>query len=59
MLMLLSEQVERIISYHQDLPKRILEVLSRSLGKGSISASCSHTFHIAINTQALPHEIGF
>jgi hypothetical protein len=44
MLMLLSEQVERIISYHQDLPKRILEVLSRSLGKGSFSASCQPCF---------------
>jgi hypothetical protein len=35
MLLLLSEQVERIMSYHQDLPKRIVEVLSRSLGKFS------------------------
>jgi hypothetical protein len=47
MLMLLSEQVERIISYHQDLPKRILEVLSRSLGKGSFSASCQPCFFIS------------
>jgi hypothetical protein len=51
MLMLLSEQVERIISYHQDLPKRILEVLSRSLGKGSFSASCQPCFSYR-NTQA-------
>ena len=31
MLMLISEQVDRVLSYHQDLPKRIVEVLSRSL----------------------------
>ena len=29
MLMLISEQVDRVLSYHQDLPKRIVEVLSR------------------------------
>lgn len=31
MLMLISEQVDRVLAYHQDLPKRIVEVLSRSL----------------------------
>jgi hypothetical protein len=56
MLMLLSEQVERIISYHQDLPKRILEVLSRSLGKGSFSASCQSFF--LSNTQATEYGKG-
>ncbi len=55
--MLLSEQVERIISYHQDLPKRILEVLSRSLGKGSLSASCLPRFKYR-NTQAIEYEKG-
>ena len=31
MLMLLSEQVERLLVYHSDLPRKIVEVLSRSL----------------------------
>merc|ERR1719419_571333 len=31
MLMLLSEQVEKLLVYHSDLPRKIVEVLSRSL----------------------------
>lgn len=31
MLMLLSEQVEKLLVYHPDLPRKIVEVLSRSL----------------------------
>eukprot|EP00092_Neocalanus_flemingeri_P011414 GFUD01012300.1.p1 GENE.GFUD01012300.1~~GFUD01012300.1.p1 ORF type:complete len:1967 (-),score=283.48 GFUD01012300.1:286-6186(-) len=31
MLMLLSEQVEKLLIYHPDLPRKIVEVLSRSL----------------------------
>ena len=31
MLMLLSEQVDKLLVYHPDLPRKILEVLSRSL----------------------------
>ena len=41
MLMLLSEQVDRLLVYHSDLPRKIVEVLSRALSSLLPRPECS------------------